>query len=245
MKSLAHAPHLVGLIFSILDQFTGKASFIDKGKIIRVLPKEKKNNFELQGSTFVSKLYCGFCNWMGHILSDLVGSSSTRDIKRGKTGRGSGISIPFYEMFGFYNFGSFDVNGEQLNLAELSVKVFKKGYDARFGATMAIPVVLNELMIRFLWTIKSWFYHNNSWKNSIPFGNHPELRRMLLVGYRTLCLVDGVDVAIRSGSEILNFTIHLNSVAWTRFAFSGLMEVCALYKENSLDISDMDKDLEI
>lgn len=52
---------------------------------------------------------------------------------------------------------------------------------------------------------------------SIPFGNHPELRRMLLVGHGTLCLVDGVDVAIRSKMEILDFALHLNFVAWRRF----------------------------
>lgn len=243
LKSLAHAPNLIGLIFSILDQFTGEATFVDNGKLIRVLPK--KNSFTLQGSNFVSKLYCGFCNWVGHLLSDFVGSSSARDINHGKTGRGSGLPIPFYEMLQFCNFGSFDVNGEKLSLAELSVKVFEKGYDARFGVTMAIPVVLNEIMIRVLWAVKSRYYHKNSWEASIPFGNHPELRRMLLVGHGTLCLVDGADAVIRSGGQIINFALHLNFVAWMRFAFSGLMEVRALYKENALDINKIDKDLEI
>lgn len=243
LKSIAHAPDLIGLIFSILDQFTGEASFFDKGKLIRAVPKEKNNAFELQGSTFTAKLYCGFCNWVGHILSDLVGSSSTRDIKQGKTGRGSGLTIPFYEMFQFCNFGSFNVGREKLSLAELSVKVFEHGYDLRFGTTMAIPVAMNEIMIRVLWAVKSRYYHNNSWEDSIPFGNHPELRRMLLVGHGTLCLVDGVDAAARSGGQILEFALHLNFVAWIRFAFSGLMEVRALYKENALDITAMDDDL--
>lgn len=243
LKSIDHAPDLIGLIFSILDQFTGEASFFDKGKLIRVVPKEKKNAFELQGSTFPTKLYCGFCNWVGHILSDLVGSSSARDIKHGKIGRGSGLPIPFYEMFQFCNFGSFNVDGEKLSLAELSVKVFEHGYDLRFGTTMAIPVAMNEIMIRVLWAVKSRYYHNNSWKDSIPFGNHPELRRMLLVGHGTLCLVDGIDAAARSGGKILEFALHLNFIAWMRFAFSGLMEVRALYKENTLDIMAMDDDL--
>lgn len=36
IKSLAHSPDVVGLFFSILDQFQGKSSFLDNGKIIRV-----------------------------------------------------------------------------------------------------------------------------------------------------------------------------------------------------------------
>lgn len=239
LKSLSHAPDLIGLFFSILDQFTGKASFISDGRIIRVEPK--KSDFELKGGNFFAKLFCGFFNWIGHIMSDIAGSSGTRGHKNG---RGAGIPIPFYEMFQLCTFGSFDINGEKKDLAELSVRVFENDYDARHGVAMAIPVAINEIMIRVLWSIKSRFYHKNSWKESIPLGGKPELRRMLLVGHGTMCLVDGIDAGLRSGGEILTFALHLNSVAWSRFAFSGLQEIRAIYKENALDISSMDRDLE-
>lgn len=239
LKSLGHAPDLIGLFFSILDQFTGKSSFISDGRIIRVEPVE--NKFELRGGNFFAKLFCGFYNWIGHIMSDIAGSSGTRG--HAKNGRGAGVPIPFFEMFQLCKFGSFNVNGEQKNLAELSVKVFESGYDARHGATMAIPVVINEIMIRLLWAIKSHFYHERSWKEAIPFGDKPELRRMLLVGHGSLCLVDGIDAAFRSGGNILNFALHLNSVAWSRFAFAGLQEIRVIYNQNALDISSMDADL--
>ncbi|WP_300379458.1 hypothetical protein [Clostridium sp.] len=240
LKSLGHAPDLIGLFFSILDQFTGKSSFISDGKIIRVEPVESK--FELMGGNFFAKLFCGFCNWLGHIMSDIAGSSGTRG--HSKNGRGSGVVIPFFEMFQLCNFGSFNVNGEQKNLAELSVSVFEAGYDARHGAAMAIPVSINEIMIRLLWAIKSHFYHNRSWKESIPFGDKPELRRMLLVGHGSLCIVDGIDAGLRSGGDILTFALHLNSIAWSRFAFAGLQEIRAIYNKNALNISAMDADLE-
>ncbi|MGV8907031.1 MAG: hypothetical protein ACOH15_10555 [Acetobacterium sp.] len=96
-----------------------------------------------------------------------------------------------------------------------------------------------------LWAIKSRYYHERSWSKSIPFGNQPELRRMLLVGHGTLCLVDGADAAIRSGGEMVAFVLHLNMIAWSRFAFAGLKEVRTLYKENGLDLSLLDKDLEM
>ncbi|MBC3898518.1 hypothetical protein GH811_02660 [Acetobacterium malicum] len=241
LKSLGHSPDLIGLFFSILDQFTGKASFISDGHVIRVKPKD--SGFELEGGNFIAKLFSGFCNWIGHIMSDMAGSSGTRGHENG--GRGMGVGIPFFELFQFCNFGSFNIEGEQKNLAELMAKVFEKGYDMRHGIAMAIPVAINELFIRLLWAIKSRFYHERSWKDSIPFGDRPELRRMLLVGHGTLCLVDGADAAIRSCGEMITFVLHLNMIAWSRFAFAGLKEVRTLYKENCLDIELLEKDLEI
>ena len=70
--------------------------------------------------------------------------------------------------------------GESKTFAELSVKIFEEGYDARHGAAMAIPVFLNEVIIRFLWMLKSRFYHKNTWKESIPFGNNSELRNIII-----------------------------------------------------------------
>ncbi|MBC3887446.1 hypothetical protein GH810_03895 [Acetobacterium paludosum] len=241
LKSLGHQPDLIGLFFSILDQFTGKASFISDGQIIRFEPKG--NGFELKGGNFLAKLFSGFCNWIGHIMSDVAGSSGTRGHENG--GKGMGVGIPFFEMFQFCNFGSFNVEGEQKNLAELMAKVFEKGYDMRHGIAMAIPVAINELFIRLLWAIKSRFYHERTWQESLPFGSNPELRRMLLVGHGTLCLVDGADAAKRSGGVMLAFVLHLNMIAWSRFAFAGLKEVRTLYKENCLDMESMEKDLEL
>lgn len=240
-KSLAHAPDLIGLFFSILDQFTGKNTFISNGKIIRLEPVE--NKFELRGSSFISKLFCGFSNWLGHIMSDIAGSSGTRGHLKNR--RGAGVTIPFFEMFQLCNFGSFNVKEEQKNLAELSVKIFEAGYDARHGLTTSIPVVINEIMIRLLWSIKSRFYHNRSWKESTPNGSKPELRRMLLVGHGSLCLIDGIDAGLRSGGQILEFSLHLNYIAWSRFAFAGLQEIRSLCTNNNLDILAMDEDLEI
>lgn len=50
IKSLAHSPDLVGLFFSILDQFTSSAHFVDGGRIISV----DTDTFELKGSTLVA-----------------------------------------------------------------------------------------------------------------------------------------------------------------------------------------------
>ena len=47
LKSLAHSPSPLGLIFSLLDQFRGTATFIDNGQLITVTAES-----QLQGSNF-------------------------------------------------------------------------------------------------------------------------------------------------------------------------------------------------
>lgn len=245
MMSLAHSPSIIGLIFSILDQFTGKASFVENGKLIRLVPTGSKNEidrFELRGSNVATKLLCAFVNWLGHLCSDLVGSNTTR--ASGSNGRGAGIPAPFMTLIQFFDFKNPDGKGEKKCLAEWTKKIFEQGYDARFATTTAIPVLLNEFFIRLMWSLKSRFYHKRDWCDSIPFGNHPELRRMLLVGHGSLCVVDAADAAIRSGGEIMNFMLHLNVVAWTRLGIAGLQEIRAVYRENVVDVNAIDDDLE-
>ncbi|MFR7643985.1 MULTISPECIES: hypothetical protein [unclassified Eubacterium (in: firmicutes)] len=206
LKSLGHSPDIIGLFVSILDQFTGKSTFIDNGQLVRLVPIN--NSFELRGGNFIAKLYCGFINWFGHLLSDMCGSHSAK-------GRGAGIPIPFFELFQFCNFGSFD-NGknDKLSIAEMSVKVFEHGYDLRFMGAMAVPVVVCDLIIKFSWTVRQYFIENKPWKECIPTSKHPDLRWMLIIGNATLCTIDGVDAAIRSAGQMLEFFLHLNIVAW-------------------------------
>ncbi|WP_445005722.1 hypothetical protein [Exiguobacterium alkaliphilum] len=222
LKSLAHAPDIIGLFFSILDQFTGKASFISDGRLLRLEPKEDGTQ-RLQGGNLLAKLFAGFANWFGHLLSDVSGSSGVRGHDNGR--RGAGIPLPFFELFQFADFGQVSHNGKPLSFADFSTKVFESGYDARHGVAMAVPVVFNELVIRLLWGLKSQFYHKNGWLESIPVGNKPTLRKMLFVGHGALCLTDGMDAYIRSGNVPILFATRLNYIAWSRFAYASMQEL--------------------
>lgn len=220
MMSLAHSSDIIGLFFSILNQFTSTSSFIVNGSIITISTK----TFELQGSNFISKIFCGIFNWFAHLMSDVAGSS-------GSHGRGVGIVIPFYELFGLCNFGSFDVNGEKKTLAEIAMNAFTydngtKSYDFRFGLAQAIPVVLMDLCIRTIWAIRRHFQYGKPVKECIPTNDHPDLRVMLIVGNGTLCAMDGIDAAVRSGGNFLMFFMRLNLIAWFRFIKLVLKEVC-------------------
>ncbi len=221
LKSLAHSPDPIGLFFSILDQFQSKASFIADGQIIRIDTSD--SNFELRGGNFHSKIFCGFCNWIGHIMSDIAGSSGGRGNSAG--GRGSGIAIPFYELFQFADFGEVQIGKDRQTFATLMIRVFQEGYDARFGMAMALPVLLADLFIRASWTIKQHFYHNQPWSECIPSSKKADLRWMLIVGHGTLCVFDGVDAAIRSGGNPIVFMLHLNLVAWFKLTLIVLKEI--------------------
>lgn len=215
MKSLAHSPDIIGLFFSILNQFTSTSSFLHNGQLITI----QTETYELQGHDFVSKLFCGVANWFGHIMSDVAGSS-------GASGRGSGVVIPFYELFQMCDFGRLQVDQDRNTLATVATKVFQEGYDARFGLTMAIPVVLCDLSIKLVWAIKQYFYHKRSLHECIPTKRHDDLRIMLIIGDGTLCLMDGADAAIRSGGNWVNFFLRLNIVAWYRLVSLVFREVC-------------------
>lgn len=233
LKSLGHSPDIIGLFFSILNQFTNTSSFINNGKLITIETKESELN--LQGHNFIAKIFCGVANWFGHLMSDWTGSNSS--IEKGN--RGSGIPIPFYNLFQMINIGEFGQHKQ--NFATVTTKVFEQGYDARHAMAMAIPVVINELLIRFMYTMKAHFYHQKDWKDSIPSENIPELRRMLLVGHGTLCLMDGADAAIRSGGEMVQFLLRTNLIAWVRFGHLSLKELNAWYNSGNIDSDAVDK----
>ena len=240
LKSLGHCADLAGLFFSILDQFTGKVSIISDGQIQRFEPNS--TTFRLQGNNFYEKLLFGFINWIGHMMSDVAGSSGTR----GHEGKiGAGIAAPFFEFFQLCDFGKIKVGEDTKTLAQFTTAMYTNGYDARFAAAQAIPVALNETLIRLFWSIKRHYYHKLPWKECIPLklSNKPELRRMLLVGHGCLCLVDVTDAAIRSGGELMTFALHINMVAWNKFANLGFQELLALYNKDTLNVEKMETDL--
>jgi hypothetical protein len=232
VKSLGHSPDLVGLFFSILDQFSNTAHFVDKGKLISIDTK----TFELSGSNVVAKVFAGFMNWLGHLFSDMAGSSGGRG--KVDAGRGSGIPMPFYSLLQFINVGAFGQHRQ--TFSTIAVKVFESGYDLRHGMAMAIPVLITELLTRMMWVIKQRFYHQQDWRDCIPTAGNPELRRMLLIGHGTLCLIDTTDAALRSGGNIVAFMLRSNLLAWARFGTLAIKEVKACYMAGSLDVEAVD-----
>lgn len=241
VKSMGHWPDLIGLFFSILDQFNSASHFLDNGSIISI----DTTTCELRGSNFASKIFAGFVNWFGHLMSDMAGSNASA----GKGNRGSGIPIPFFGLLQFLNFGEFRVKlGEKKEVkdtfAQIAVRVFEQGYDLRHGMALAIPVLVTELLIRVMWTFKQRFYHGLPWGECLPSANNPELRRMLLVGHGTLCIIDGADAAIRSKGYMIQFMLRANIIGWARFGTLALKELKAWCRAGGLDTEAVDQYLD-
>lgn len=215
MMSLGHSPDIIGLFFSVLNQFTNTSSFIANGKLVMIDTQTQL----LYGGNFYMKLLCGIANWFGHLMSDVAGSSGSHT-------RGVGIVMPFYELFGFCKFGKFTEGETTMDFAKLAEKAYVNGYDFRHGITMAIPVVVTELSVRLIWSLRRRFQYKLPLKDSVPTLKYADLRLMLIIGNGTLMALDGIDAFVRSNGNQLAFFMRLNLVAWFRFGTLVLKEVC-------------------
>lgn len=148
-KSLAHNPTILGLFFSILNQFTNTSDFVADGELISL--NNSDSNFELQGNNIPSKIFCGIANWIGHLISDVSGSSSSK-------GRGMGIPSPILawsnDVIAIKRKLNIPTSEFDKSVNELALKLFEKGYDVRFQTAQAIPVFINEMVVRLFYSIR-------------------------------------------------------------------------------------------
>lgn len=233
-KSLAHNPSLLGLFFSILDQFSNTSHFVTDGQLVSLQQADEK--WELRGGNIPSKLFCGFANWIGHLISDVSGSSSSA----AKGNRGTGLPSPLWtwtnDIIAIRAKLGLSVTETDKAMNELALNIFEKGYDIRFQTAQAIPVFLNELLVRLIYAIRRLFRYFSEipktersfalmWKKCEPFSN-ATVKRMLTVAHGTFCLVDVGDAVGRSliaGGGTFNaveFVLRFNVVGVGRFAIS-------------------------
>ena len=84
LRDFSHHPTPVGILFSILNQFTGRGFGTDtSGKFIMTDPVKG-----FKRGSFLECIYSGTITWMLHMVSDMAGSSSN-------PGKGTGIPGPF------------------------------------------------------------------------------------------------------------------------------------------------------
>ena len=235
-KSLGHNPTLLGLFFSVLDQFCNTSHFVSNGELISL--QEADGKFELKGNDVPSKLFCGLANWFGHIISDVSGSS-------GAKGRGMGIPSPIWswmnDIIAIKRKLNIPVGELDKSMNELALEIYKQGYDARFQAAQALPVFINELLVRVIYSVRrlvKYFTSTKSenrtfsslWKSCEPFSN-ATVKRMLTVAHGTFCLIDMGDAVVHGfvsggGSfNITEFAMRLNVVGIGRFTISLYGEV--------------------
>ena len=230
-KSLAHNPTLLGLFFSVLDQFTNSSHFVSRGELISL--NNADSSFELRGGNETAKLFCAFVNWFGHIISDISGSS-------GSKGRGMGIPAPFIswanDIIALKRALRIPPSEFDKTIGELAVKIFKEGFDIRFQSIQTIPVLINELLVRLMYSVRrlvkyfselngAAFSFSKMWKKCEPFSN-PTVRRMLTVAHGVFCILDigeAVAQGFIKGAGSFNpaeFLLRLNIVGIGRLTIS-------------------------
>lgn len=183
-----------------------------------------------------AKIFCGFANWLGHLISDVSGSKSSAANKN----RGTGIPSPLWtwsnDIVAIKSKLGLSVTDTDKAMNELALNIFEQGYDTRFQTAQAIPVFINELLVRLLYAVRRLFKYfaetpkteqsfKLMWKKCEPFSN-PTVKRMLTVAHGTFCLVDVGDAVGRafvSGGGTFNaveFVLRLNIVGVGRFTIS-------------------------
>lgn len=167
LRDFAHHPTPVGLLFSMLTQFTGKVfgTNTQGAFIIKDVP-----NTDLIGKDLPSKLAIGFTNWIFHMVSDIAASSGS--IVKGKYGTGlPGPFVSLLKEISTLPFFSHQQNnndfcvwiGKLFNGTLLSKRgddgkiipesVIKFDLRAELGVLhelgkQAIPVIINECIVR-------------------------------------------------------------------------------------------------
>ena len=181
LRDFAHHPTIIGLIFSMLTQFTGKA-YGTKTSGSFIIEEVRNKNFI--GKDLHNKFIFGTVFWFFHMVSDMAGSSST-------PGKGTGLpgpllsfakeisSLKIFKIAGenediniynnkivrnlslkiskIFNGTFFSERDSKGNIIKESVKRFD--FRAELGSVnelgrQAIPIILNECIVRSFYFIR-------------------------------------------------------------------------------------------
>lgn len=176
-------------------------------------------------------------NWLGHLASDMAGSSTSSRMGR------DGMGIPGLFVSMFKEISSIP----PLNLTPLPSVVNEIFSNQRFDmrhelallselGRQAIPVILGDITVRTFYFIRRLVIelkeHKDlksvNWRNVVPFNNRT-IARMLTVESGTFTAVDLMDAAIRSAVEVgppvspvfwSKFVLKINFVGIGRFAIA-------------------------
>ena len=214
-----------------MDQFNNTSSFVANNELITL--KNSYGKFELLGGNLPGKIFCGFANWIGHLISDISGSS-------GSKGRGMGIPSPIWswinDVIAIKRTLKIAPSDFDRSINELALNIFKKGYDARFQAVQTIPVLINEFVVRLIYSIRRFIKYLSVasredrglsllLEKCEPFSN-ASVKRMLTVAHGCFCMLNtsgAMIYSIKAGLSHFNiceFFLRLNIIGVGRFTVS-------------------------
>jgi len=260
LRDFAHHASPMGLVFSMLTQFTGNAYGTNTAGVFMVVPIENKTFI---GKDVPQKITLGLVHWMLHLASDMAGSS-------GALGIGTGIPGPILSLVKMLSalpiFRDKDgFNELSLNVSKLFNGTLLAERDAAGNIISAnpmdlrgelgvlhqlgkqtIPIIANEALVRgfyFVSRLVEEIKEKKSikgidWKRTAPFKN-ATITRMLTISTGTFTAIDTLDAviegAINSKANWVEFgrqtLLRLNFVGIGRFTISLGSEAVMCYKK--------------
>ena len=227
LRDFAHHPTIVGLLCSLLTQFTGMCYGTDTAGRFLVAPVKDKSRI---GDTIPKKVVYGTLYWFLHLVSDMAGSNAT-------PGSGTGIPGPILalakELSALPIFKKTkNVNGVEVKeFSQIISKIFNGTFFAEYGLDgkiiqetvvridlrteigilhkQALPVVINECIVRTFYAIRRFVmevkeHPISSFKDlkllnwkNIVPFGNRTIVRMITIATGTFTAVDLADAAIR------------------------------------------------
>lgn len=175
LRDFAHHPTIVGLIFSLLTQFTEMSYGTNVTGDFIVVPVPEKSRIFI-GTDVPDKIIKGTISWFFHLVSDVAGSSSTAGLSGGtgipgpilslakeisslpfmkdvKVNDGS-LSLFLSKLFNGTLFAKYDENGKIIKDTIIKMDLRGElGVAVELGK-QAIPVVANECIVRVFYFIR-------------------------------------------------------------------------------------------
>lgn len=181
LRDFSHHPTPVGLIFSLLTQFTENVYGTDVTGAFKIVALNKEDLF-LIGKDVPEKLTFGVIHWFFHMVSDMAGSSSS-SILVGKAGTGlpgpigsllkEVSALPLFRSTNEKGYKEFSVwvsklfNGTLLGDRDANGNLVPLKFDLRTEIGMAhqlgqqaLPVLLNECIVRGFYFIRRFLYES-------------------------------------------------------------------------------------
>lgn len=175
LRDFAHHPTIVGLVFSLLTQFTGMSYGTDVNGAFKIVPVPDKSKAFI-GKDIPDKLFKGTVVWFFHLVSDMAGSSSTAGITGGTGIPGPILSLakelstlPIFQnmnigkhklsvflskVFNGTIFARHDENGQIIKDTVIKFDLRGElGAVAELGK-QAIPVIANDCIVRSFYFIR-------------------------------------------------------------------------------------------
>jgi hypothetical protein len=248
LRDFAHHPTIVGLMFSLLTQFTYKSYGTDTSGSFKIVDVPEVSRAFI-GDDVPSKILFGTITWFFHLVSDVAGSSSSV----GKSG-GTGIPGPMLalakELSVLPIFKNMNVsenslsvflsklfNGTLLAKHDENGKIIKEtvikfdlrgelGVGIELGR-QAVPVVANDCIVRTFYfirhlaiEIRSNDIQSISDMNQINWDNVKPLNNPTIA--RMLTISTGVFTTIDVGEAVITqkYWVSINYVGVGRFAIA-------------------------